>query len=285
MEQFMNEILRIKFDGEKLHFQQENCYESRGDSVTKLTQSAFDLISNQDRKRMKHFEVFFYVGDKSHYPFSFSSNKKNERTIPCFLFDSWPEVGLQDYEVVRNEMIERSKQAPKKQQLFWIGNTATHSTRKFFVEASQKSFFNEKIVAIDCGNWSGNTGLKKTPEKKYVSMADHCDYKYLIDLQGNGYSARTKLLFHSGRPVFYQARSWNEYWFFDMKPFVHYVPLNEDLSDFTEKFRWAESNPQECQNIANNALEYCRNNLTRRHALDRYKSIILLLGGISCTIT
>jgi hypothetical protein len=281
----MNEILRIRFDGEKLHFQQENCYESRGDSVIKLTQSAFDLISTEVKKKMRNFDVFFYVGDKSHYPFSFCSSSRNIRTIPCHIFQSWPEVGIHDYELVRKEIIERSTQPVKHEKLFWIGNTATHPSRKFFVEACQKSIYKEKILAIDCGNWQGVNGEKKTPENKYVSLPDHCDYKYLLDLQGNGYSGRTKLLFHSGRPLFFQERSWNEYWFFDMKPFVHYIPLKEDLSDFTEKFRWAESNPEQCKSIANNAMEFCKNYLTRANAIDRYKSIILLLGGIDCTIT
>ena len=162
--------------------------------------------------------------------------------------------------------------------MLWIGNCATNKCRSRFVELTKND---PRISAVDIVSWHKESGLNRLATKngQYVSMEDHCDYKYLIDLEGAGWSARTKMLFHSGRPVFYQNRRWNEYWFFDMIPFKHYIPIKNDLSDFYEKFEWAVNNETNCLEIAANALEFAKIHLTRESAISRYKSILLLLGG------
>jgi hypothetical protein len=35
-----------------------------------------------------------------------------------------------------------------------------------------------------------------------------------------------------------------------MKPWVHYIPIQLDLSDLREKYDWAEANPREVERIA-----------------------------------
>jgi hypothetical protein len=117
--------------------------------------------------------------------------------------------------------------------------------------------------------------LKRQKATKYVSLPDHTQYKYLIDVPGVGYSARVKLLLFSGRPLFYVIRSENESYFKDLKPFKHYIPVRADLSDLEEKYQWAEKNPDVARQIAQNALEYAKNNLTTRAAVFRYSDVIL----------
>ena len=40
-----------------------------------------------------------------------------------------------------------------------------------------------------------------------------------------------------------------------MKPWVHYIPLEEDLSDVREKIQWARDNDEKVQEIVKNASE------------------------------
>lgn len=63
-----------------------------------------------------------------------------------------------------------------------------------------------------------------------------------------------------------------------MKPFVHFIPIKEDLSDFDAVFAWAESHPKECNQIAENAYQFAKNNLKREDALTRLKHILYKLG-------
>jgi hypothetical protein len=271
----MRETIRVEFDGSFLNFEENGCYESRGKSTIALIQDAYNSIPRETLDRLNPFSVLFYLGDRSMYPFSYSAKQYNPRTIPCHVFHAWKECGISDYDSVCNEMNSASLQEPKDSRLFWIGNAATHSTRNLFLDVTKSR---SDVYAIDSGNWHGTDGTMKTAEKKYISLPEHCDYKYLIDIQGNGYSGRTKLLMHSGRPLFYQDREWHEYWFFETKPFVHYIPVKEDFSDLNEKLDWASENPQACDTIAANALAFAKANLRRSNAVKRYQDIIMMLG-------
>lgn len=282
----MNQSVTVIFDGNTIDFREHSCYESRGKSVVSMTRAAFNRISPETVSTMKPFSAVFFLGDKTdhdlffseHYPFSFSFSSYHDALIPCFAFDRWVECGMDDYDNICKDMIDRSSAPPKDERLFWIGNCGTNKTRDVFCEMTQSD---PTVCAVNIGRWHKVDGSEKlkTDTGKYVSIPEHCDYKYLIDLQGAGWSARTKFLFHSGRPVFYQERKWNEYWFFWMQPFYHYIPVKEDLSDFKEKYEWAKQNSDHCNFIAQNALDFSKKHLKREDAIARYKSILMRLGG------
>lgn len=273
----MNETLHIRYDGEQLELWEENCYENRGKSTASLVKQAFQEMSSEKKASLNPFDCFFYLGDKSHYPFSYGSSAKSNRTIPCFAFDCWKECGIEDYQSTCADIEQRGKQKPIHDCLFWIGNINTHPTRRTLISMSS---VNRNMCCYDSGNWHGQDGALKHTDKKYISIPDHAEYKYLIDLQGNGFSARTKMLMHSGRPLFYQDRQWHEYWFFDMQPFVHFIPVSEDLSDLEVRLQWAIDNPDVCERIAENALIFAKANLRRESAVQRFQDILMLLGGM-----
>jgi hypothetical protein len=75
----------------------------------------------------------------------------------------------------------------------------------------------------------------------FVKYSSQPDYKVLIDIDGNTFSARFDRLLKSGSLVLKIAA------FEDMismltKPWLHYVPVNMNLSDFQDKLEWALSN-------------------------------------------
>ena len=64
-----------------------------------------------------------------------------------------------------------------------------------------------------------------------------------------------------------------------MKPFVHYIPVKNDLSDFYEKFEWAKNNEHECTKIGKNAQDFAANNLRRSNAIQRYVDILRIVAS------
>lgn len=198
--------------------------------------------------------IFSYTKDES---------CKDDRIvmIPDFCFLNWKESGTADYEQCCNSMLESSKEPPQHDTLFWIGNTRTHPTRKTLCELSE---VDPRIEAYGM-DWQYKDG--RAVPSKYISLQDHTNYKYLIDVQGRGYSGRTKTLMFSGRPLFIADRKWKEFWYQDLVPFEHYIPVKEDLSDLIERLDWAEANPEEVQKIAENAQSFAREKLTRKAAL------------------
>lgn len=43
-----------------------------------------------------------------------------------------------------------------------------------------------------------------------------------------------------------------------IKPWIHYIPIREDLSDLLEKLHWAEAHPREAKQISDQATELSR---------------------------
>ena len=236
-----------------------------------LVHSAFSLLSDEEIKAMKPFGKFFYLDDKGHGYYTTCSDKYTDKIIPCWAFDHWKEAKIDDYSETCEKIKDRSSEPWKFDKLFWAGQIS-HPSRAEFADKFQGHPKMEIVCHID--HWGHRPGVPP----KYLSLPDHCDYKYMLDLQGAGYSARTKFLFHTKRTLFYQDRKFHEYWFWSMEPFVHYIPIKEDLSDFEEKFEWAEDNPEECRSIAQNAYDFALSNLRRSDALERLKRILFDLG-------
>jgi hypothetical protein len=51
--------------------------------------------------------------------------------------------------------------------------------------------------------------------------------------------------------------------------YVHYVPVNEDLSDLVEKLEWAKAHDQEAKEIAANAHQFACEHIAQE-ACDEY---------------
>lgn len=246
-------------------------FEDRAIKTTMMFMQAFELIRPQIHK---DFAITisvddFYRRDKKVFAYACDKNTTNVILIPDFCFWNWKESGMNDYEEMCNEMLKASQKQPVYNKLFWIGNVATHPSRSKLCEIAQSD---NRIEAYGM-NWVDENG--KIGPTKFVSLIDHTKYKYLIDIQGRGYSGRVKMLMFSGRPLFIADRRWKEYWTDDLVPFVHYIPVKEDLSDLKSQLDWAENNPEKASEIAQNAQNYASHNLRRKNAIEHYAKSIL----------
>lgn len=123
------------------------------------------------------------------------------------------------------------------------------------------------------------SGDKIHPESnEYISLPKLIETNsYLLDIQGQGYSGRLKYLLYSNRPLFYVERDFVEYFNHELKPFVHYIPIKNDLSNMVQQYKWAVENPEKAKEIANNALEYAKANLTHDKFVDKLAEIFKLI--------
>lgn len=113
-----------------------------------------------------------------------------------------------------------------------------------------------KSVVAKNGTWLDVQGSRKVSITPY-EMAEN---KYQIDLGGAGGTtwkgtleklAMPGLLFHHETPA--------KDWFYDeLVPWKHYVPVRTDLTDLREKFEWAEANEDKAQEIAKEATLFVR---------------------------
>jgi hypothetical protein len=105
----------------------------------------------------------------------------------------------------------------------------------------------------------------KTPmydkhNSKMITFNDMKKYKYLIDLPGHTYSTKIYSYLHCKRVVFrVKNRRMPFYWEKHLKPNVHYIEVNNNLSNLIEKYKYLENNPDIYNNIVKNCEELISN--------------------------
>lgn len=108
-----------------------------------------------------------------------------------------------------------------------------------------------------------------------MGIEEVAKYKYHIDLGGTGGTtgggtleklSLPGVLFHHETPTYDFIHLW-------MKPWIHYVPVQSDLSDLKEKFDWAKSNPDEARKISAAATALARRLGTPEGFQDLYREI------------
>ena len=100
--------------------------------------------------------------------------------------------------------------------------------------------------------------LGKSP---HVPFYDFFNYKYQLCVDGTVAAYRLPYLLAGGSLVFKQDSKYYEHYYRDLKPWVHYVPVKEDLSDLVDQIKWAQNNDEKAKQIALNAREFAINNL------------------------
>lgn len=58
-----------------------------------------------------------------------------------------------------------------------------------------------------------------------ISLESHCMYKYLFNFRGVAASFRYKHLFLCRSLVFHVGDEWKEFYYYAMKPWIHYIPV------------------------------------------------------------
>jgi len=117
-----------------------------------------------------------------------------------------------------------------------------------------------------------NTGI--IPTDKFLKMYEQSQYKYIIHIDGNVNAYRMLYTMTTGSlilRVMSEYTSWAEQY---LKPNVHYVPVNSDLSNLQDVLDWCRSNEDKCQEIAENGLKLSRTILTPEF-LDNYFKMVM----------
>jgi hypothetical protein len=260
----------VKANGQ-LQFTDFGGYETRNPSTIWCIQEADKRYLWPDFSEIRIFTGDFEA-DSSNYTYSKQSGYN--RLIPDFNFHSWPQVGIDDYENFVKDIDSAGTNAPLLQKVGWIGNTNTnHMRKRLFEIGCQKPHL---FDIFDCGNWWINPDRVQLNSHKYISTPELVrQYGILIDIEGNGYSGRLKHLLWSHRPLLLVDRPHKEYFFEYLREWEHYIPVNRDLSDLTEKTTWCIQNYDAAQRIAENAYQFSKRYLSREACYEKWNDIVV----------
>ena len=91
-----------------------------------------------------------------------------------------------------------------------------------------------------------------------VPQTAFMQYRYQIDIDGNSnaWGFLVKLLM--GSCVLKVGSGWKQWYYDDLRPWEHYVPVKPDLSDLEERIAWCLDNDEGAQAIALAGLKYAQ---------------------------
>lgn len=85
--------------------------------------------------------------------------------------------------------------------------------------------------------------------------------RYLFNFRGVAASFRFKHLFLCDSIVFHVGNEWLEFFYDALKPWVHYIPVRQDLSDARELIEFAQENDSVVREIARRGREFIKQHL------------------------
>ncbi len=101
-----------------------------------------------------------------------------------------------------------------------------------------------------------------------IPFDDQTKYKYILHLDGNVAAYRLSETLMSGSCILLQE-SGSRMWFQHlMKPYEHYIPVKDDLSDLIEQIQWCIKNDDICYEISRNSLMLGQSILKEKVFLD-----------------
>ncbi|CAM4490367.1 unnamed protein product [Leuciscus chuanchicus] len=147
----------------------------------------------------------------------------------------WPiyPTGLGRWDLMRDDLKKSAAQWPwkKKSPKGFFRGSRTSSERDPLILLSREA--PDLVDAEYTKNqaWKSEKDTLGRPPAKEIPLIEHCEYKYLFNFRGVAASFRLKHLFLCGSLVFHVGEEWLEFFYSQLKPWVHYIPVKQDLSD------------------------------------------------------
>jgi len=210
--------------------------------------------------------------------YTYSKQNHYTKLVPSFDFHAWSEMGIDNYDTFTKNIDSAGLKQYEIDKVGWIGSLS-HPNRVTLLEIGTN---NPHLFDIfDCGHWgfkyrqtNPNPNSKYNCDK-YISTPDLVKtYSILIDIEGEGFSARTKHLMWSNRPLLLQDRPHKEFFYEHLIEWEHYIPIKRDLSDLIEKTQWCLNNYSIALEIAENAYQFAKTHLTREACYKQWNKII-----------
>jgi len=243
-------------------FHDYNGFQNRNPSTINLIIDG--LKSNESVFYNKKLEVVINTSDRTfENTLGYAHSTDKYKTIPCFTFDTWKEIGIESFENIVNEIKIQANNTPTINKLFWSGSAfALVLSRALYQLIAIK--YPNLVVCNRISYIKGDTP-KKIKINNFVTLPEHCKYKYLIDIEGIGWSARLKFLCFTKRVLFINERPYQEFWMDGLVDGENCIMVKRDLSNLIEKLEYVESNPELYNKLSNNLYEFAEKTFTKEN--------------------
>lgn len=160
---------------------------------------------------------------------------------------------------------------------FWRGALTGRPDFKNLRLQLIEKFINNKKTDVGFTNISQYPKLVENKNflKKEINIFEMLKYKYLISIEGNDVATNLKWIM-SSKSLTIMPIPKVESWFLEseLKPWKHFVPINDNLNDLEEKIEWCNDNQKECKEIVFNANCYVDIFLNKKNEIELSKKIL-----------
>lgn len=178
-----------------------------------------------------------------------------------------------------NSWVELLPSLPDESCILKDDVTQSFSYRRWYAQLSQPGGELEGLLDV------GLTGAPDFVKERYpnqtyvppVDLPDHGKHKFLLHLDGTSWSNRFLKLLLMGSVVLKQDSVYEEYFYRDLKPWVHYVPFTRDrcsAANLTATIGWLREHDAEARAIAEAGQRFAREQLSRAGASCYWQRIL-----------
>ena len=101
-----------------------------------------------------------------------------------------------------------------------------------------------------------------------LTSEEQANYKYIVNVDGHVNAFRLSLELSMGCVVLLSDSKYRTWYRRYLVPYVHYVPVKEDLSNLFDQIRWCRENDKKCEEISLNAKSFYETYLSKDGILD-----------------
>ncbi|KRX15543.1 Protein O-glucosyltransferase 1 [Trichinella nelsoni] len=184
--------------------------------------------------------------------------------------------GISRWDIQREVLIKAAKQWPwskKSNKAFFRGSRTSKVRDRLILLSRQKPHLIDAQYTTNQATRSLDDTLGKEPAD-FVTLDYHCRYKYLFNFRGVAASFRFRHLFLCRSLVFHVGDEWKEFFYYKMKPWIHYIPVKEDLNDVEELLEFVKENDDVAKDIAERGYQFILNHLTMDNVTAYWESLL-----------
>nr|XP_022907429.1 KDEL motif-containing protein 1-like isoform X2 [Onthophagus taurus] len=211
----------------------------------------------------KKFPIFSWCGSKNSFDIVMPTYDLTESTL-----ENLGRVTLDMLSVQGNVNLKWDERSPK---MFWRGRDSNKNRLKLIdISRNHPDLFNVSLTNFfffrDQEEYYG--------KQEYISFYKFFDYKYQLLIDGTVSAYRSPYLLGGGSLVFKQKSMYYEHFYNELKPNIHYVSIEEDLSDLVEKIEWAINNDDEARKIGLEGQKFAVENLLPSNVFCYYTQLL-----------
>ncbi|KAF6029841.1 KDELC1 [Bugula neritina] len=113
-----------------------------------------------------------------------------------------------------------------------------------------------------------------------INFFDFFKYKYQLNIDGTVAAYRFPYLMAADSLVLKQDSEYYEFFYKELQPWKHYVPVKRDLSDVVQQVKWAIDHDEEAEEIARNGRTRTRELVTPANIYCYYYKAFLKLSSL-----